>query len=78
MKAYVRWMTCRNYQVEHGLIASDRHVPSPDDLLMLPKSEVTKVLCLFIMEVKNASGHDYTRDTLYDLIIMVQSFFKQN
>ena len=78
MKSYVRWMRCRNYQVEHGLIPADRHVPDPDELIKLSKSEVVSILCLFIMEVKNSSGDDYNRDTLYDLIVMVQSFFKEN
>ena len=41
------------------------------------KPDVAKVICLFIHEVKNANGDDYTCDTLYDLIVMVQSFFKQ-
>ena len=78
MKAYVRWMMCRNYQVEHCLIPSDRRVADPDELLLLTKEEVVKVLCLFVMEVKDACGKDYNRDTLYDLVIMVQSFFKEN
>ena len=78
MKAYVRWMTCRNYQVEYGLIPADRKVPNPDELIFMEKSDVIKVLCMFILEVKNAAGDDYTRDTLYDLIVMVQAFFKQN
>ena len=78
MKAYVRWMTCRNYQVAHNLIGSDRKVPSPDDLISLDKGDIVKTLCMFILEVKNANGEDYTRDTLYDLIVMIQSFFKQN
>ena len=71
-------MTCHNYQVDHSLIPSNRHVPSPDDLLQMSKKEISDVLCLFVLEVKNANGNDYTRDTLYDLLIMVQSFFKQN
>ena len=78
MKAYVRWMRCRNYQVEHGLISVDRHVPDPDELLKLSKEDITNVLCLFIMEVKNANGDVFNRDTLYNMIVMVQSFFKQN
>ena len=78
MKAYVRWMRCRNYQVEHGLISVDRKVPSPDELIQLDKNGVTKALCLFILEVRNANGDDYTRDTLYDMIVMIQSFFKEN
>ena len=78
IKAYVRWMECGNYQVDHGLISSECHVPSPDELLIMSKEDIVKVLCLFVMEVKNGSGEDYTHDTLYDLVIMVQSFFKQN
>ena len=78
MKAYVRWMRCHNYQVEYSLIPSDRHVPDPDELLKLPKEDIVNILCLFILEAKKASGEDYNRDTLYDLIVMVQSFFKEN
>ena len=78
MKAYVRWMNCRNYQVQHGLISEEHKVPSPDELLTIVKEEVVKVVCLFILEVRDANGNDYNRDTLYDLIVMVQSFFKQN
>ena len=78
MKAYIRWMNCRNYQVKQGLLSHDRIVPSPDDLITLNKSDICSVLCKFVMEAKNADGKDYTRDTLYDLIIMIQSFLKQN
>ena len=78
MKAYVRWMRCRNYQVEHGLISADRKVMDPDELLAASKTDIVKTLCLFIMEVKDSGGNDYNRDTLYDLIIMVQCFFKEN
>ena len=74
MKSYVRWMTCHNYQVKHGLISAERYVPDPDALLNLPKKDIVKVICLFILEVKNASGEDYNRDTLYDLIVRVQFF----
>ena len=37
-----------------------------------------KVMCMFILEVKNARGQDYTHDTLYDLIVMIQCLFKEN
>ena len=78
IKPYVRWMNCRNYQVEQGLLSNDRLVPSPEELINLSKVEICKVLCKFVMEAKNADGFGYTCDTLYDLIIMVQSFLKQN
>ena len=78
MKAYVRWMNCRNYQVQHGLLPMDRIVPTPDKLLKLSKEEISKTVCVFIMEAKNSDGGDYNRDTLYDLIVTVQSFLKQN
>ena len=78
MKAYVRWMWCRNYQVEHGLISTDRKVMDPDELLTASKSDIVKTICLFIMEVKDTTGKDYNHDTLYDLIVMVQCFFKEN
>ena len=71
-------MTFRNYQVEHGLIGIDRKVPSPDEMLTMDKSAIVNMICLFILEVKNSNREDYTRDTLYDLIVMVQSFLKQN
>ena len=75
MKAYVRWMHCRNYQVEHKLISSDWSVPSPDELVNMTKSDITKVLCMFIMEVCDGSGNEYNRDTLYDMLVMIQAFF---
>ena len=78
MKAYVRWMRCRNNQVEHGLIPADRKVPSPDDLILMTKNDISKIICMFIMEVRDGSGREYNRDTLYDVIVMVQAFFKQN
>ena len=78
MKAYVCWLTFCNYQVEHGLIPTDRCVPIPDELIILDKEGITKTLCIFIMEIKNTNGDDYTCDTLYDLIVMLQSFFKDN
>ena len=78
MKAYVRWMNCHNYQVEQGLLSSDRLIPLSKELINLPKEEICLVLCKFVMEAHNSDGKDYTRDTLYDLIIMVQSFLKQN
>ena len=78
MKAYVRWIQCCNYQVEHDLISHDRCVPDPDELLKLSKDDITNVMCFFIMEGKNANGEDYNRDSLYDLIVIVQSFFKEN
>ena len=59
MKAYVRWMRCRNYQVLHGLIPFDRSVPDPDDLVVMEIPEIVKVMCLFINEVKNSAGEDY-------------------
>ena len=76
MKAYVRWMRCRNYQVEHGLISSDRSVPTPDDLVDFSKQDIVKVLCMFIHEVRDGNGNEYNCDTLYDMIVMVQAFFK--
>ena len=78
MKVYVHWMNCRNYQVEHGLIPADRHVPNPDELIEMSNNDIIKVICMFILEVKDGSGKDYNHDTLYDLIVMVQSFFKEN
>ena len=78
MKAYVRWMNCRNDQVQHDMVPLDRIIPSPDELLQYTKQEICKVLCTFVVEAKNADGFDYDRDTLYDLIVMVQSFLKQN
>ena len=78
MKSYVRWMTCRNYQVEHQLISEDRCVPDPDGLLNASKSDIVKTLCTFILKVKDSNGNDYNCDTLYDLVIMIQSFFKEN
>ena len=71
-------MTCRNYQVSHGLIARDRLVPTSDELIILSPQEICHVLCYFIVEVKNVDGKDYTRDTLYDLVVMVQAFLKKN
>ena len=53
-------------------------MPSPEELINLTKEEICAVLCIFIMEAKNADGQDYTIDTLYDLIIMIQCFLKQN
>ena len=78
MKVYVRWMHCYNYQVEQGILSAEWKVPDPDELLNWSKEEVTKVMCLFIMEVRNANGDEYNCDTLYDLVVMVQSFFKEN
>ena len=78
MKSYARWMTCHNYQVEHRLISEDRCVPYPDGLLNALKSGIVKTLCTFILEVKDSNGNDYNHDTLYDLVIMIQSFFKEN
>ena len=42
MKAYVRWMNCRNYQVQHGLISKERLVPTPDQLIDMEKSEFVR------------------------------------
>ena len=74
----MRWMNCRNYQVQHGIIPKERIVPTPDQLIEMSKSEICKTLCTFVLEAKNSDGGDYNRDTLYDLIVMVQSFLKQN
>ena len=71
-------MNCHNYQVQHGLLPVERMVPSPEELINLSKEDICKTLCVFVMEVKNSVGEDYNRDTLYDLIIMVQSFLKQS
>ena len=78
MKSYVRWMTCRNYQVEQVLIYTDRKVLDPDQLLIADKKDIVNTLCLFVLEVKDSNGNDYNRDTLYDLLVMVQSLFKEN
>ena len=78
MKAYVRWMNCRNYQVQYGIIPKERLIPTPEELLKLSKADISKVLCTFVLEAKNSDGDDYNRDTLYDLVFMVQSFLKQN
>ena len=67
-------MTCHNYQVEHQLISEDRYVPDPDGLLNASKSDIVKTLCTFILEVKDSNGNDYN----HDLVIMIQSFFKEN
>ena len=77
MKAYVCWMVCHNYQVIHGIIPKDQVVPDPDELIGLPSEEICKMLCMFVMEVKNANG-DYYRDMFYDLMVMVQAFLKKN
>ena len=77
MKAYVRWMNCRNYMVQHGILSANRVVLTPEELIKLSVKEMVKVLCLFVMEVKNGNGQDYNSDTLYDLIVMVQSYLKQ-
>ena len=76
MKAYVRWMNCRNYQVQHGILPRERIVPTPDELINLLKADICKTLCSFVVEAKNVDGDDYNRDTLYDLIVMVQSILK--
>ena len=78
MKAYVRWMNCRNYQVEQGMIPANRHVPDPDELVLLSAEGICNVLCKFVLEVKNSNGEDYNRDTLYDMLVMIQSFLKKN
>ena len=61
-----------------GILPPDRIVPNPDELVKITSQDICKILCTFIMEVKNANGDDYNRDTLYDLIVMVQSFLKKN
>ena len=73
----MRWMNCRNYQVSQDLVVCDHIVPNPDDLVKLKKEEICKVLCMFVIETRNTDGLDYIRDTLYDLIVIVQSFLKQ-
>ena len=78
MKSYVRWMNCHNYQVEHGLISEERKVLDRYELLNADKGDIVKTLCLFVLQVKDANGNDYNCDTLYDLVIMVQCFFKEN
>ena len=64
--------------MEQGLLSHDRTVPSPEQLITMSKPEICAVLCKFVVEVKNADGVDYTHDTLYDLVIMIQSFLKQH
>ena len=74
----MRWMRCHNYQVDQGILSHERRVATPDELILMIKKDITKTICMFIMEVKDGSGKDYNRDTLYDLIVMVQAFFKEN
>ena len=78
MKAYVQWMNCHNYQVEQGIIPANRCVPDPDKLVLLSAEGICNVLCKFVLEVKISNGEDYNRDTLYDMIVMIQSFLKKN
>ena len=75
--AYMRWMKVRNFQVDSGDLSEDRRVPSCDDLVNMPKESIVKVLCFFIHEVRDKSGNCYNRDTLYDLITMINCYFKQ-
>ena len=53
------------------MICVDHKVPDPDELLQLGKEDVVKVMFPFILEVRNANGAEYNRDTLYNLIMMV-------
>ena len=62
----------------HGMLPPDHVVPNPDQLLEITSKDMCKVLCMFVMEVKNDNGDDYNWDTLYDLMVMVQSFLKKN
>ena len=76
--AYNRWKNVRNYQVEKGILGHDRIVPDTLDLLNMEKAGIQKVLCYFVHEVRDRNGKPYNRDTLYDLITMVNAFFKEN
>ena len=57
-------MNCRNYQVKEGILPREHLVANPDELIEMSAGDIT--LCLFVIEVKNANGNDYNRDTLYD------------
>ena len=76
--AYRRWMNVRNFQVEKGTLNADRSVPTPEDLIALPKGDIIRVLGYFVHEVRDKNGKEYNRDTLYDLMSSINSFFKQN
>ena len=60
------------------MLTHDRIVPDTSDLLGMTKDGINKVLCYFIHEVRDKNGKCYNRDTLYDLITMINAFFKEN
>ena len=71
-------MNARNFQVDKGELPLSCHVPSPKDILSASKQQVVNVVSRFILEARDKKGDEYNRNTLYDLITMVNSYFKSN
>ena len=78
MTTYSRWMRARNFQVDKGDLPVSAKVPTPQQILTMDKKSVVDVVSRFILEARDRKGNEYNRNTLYDLICMVNSYFKMN
>lgn len=64
----------RNYESAQ----SGEHKMINPDLLLMTDKEMTEVVCRFILEVRKKDGTDYPTETLYDLVLSLQLYLKQN
>ena len=49
-----------------------------DDLLSMDNTSLNTHLCSFITEVRNKDGNHYRPNTLYEIVVSIQHFLRQN
>ncbi len=47
----------------------------PGNILTMTKSELSYALCCFVLEVINEMSEEYSRETLYSLLLSLQMYF---
>ena len=51
---------------------------SPPDILQLNNTDLNECLSYFVAEIKNEKGTEYRPNTLYEIVIAIQQYFRRN
>ncbi|XP_021360810.1 zinc finger MYM-type protein 2-like [Mizuhopecten yessoensis] len=74
LKVFDSWIEQRLIQSKNN----EKLKNFPNNLLDLPVSDINEALTYFVAEVRNKNGEEYRPNTLYELIISIQHYFRQN